>query len=113
MADDAKKTYRLYVLKPDADGIGAAVKERFYRATPRYVLVYTAGEIAAKHAEITENEAHRLSKGDAEWLRGCFVVLAAEELKKRESEIAAVVSERLNALEVALKAEKEKIEQEG
>ena len=113
MANDAKKTYRLYVLPMDEEGIKTAAKERFYRATPRYVLVYTTGEITGKHAEITETEAHRLSRSDSEWLRDCFTVLAAEQLKEHESEIVEGVSKRLDALEIALKAEKEKIEKEG
>ena len=113
MANDAKKTYRLYVLPMDADGLRTAGKERFYRVTPGYVLIYTDAEISGKHAEMTQNELHRLSHGDSEWLRDCNIVLVAEEMRAHEREIAESMSKRLDAMEAALKAEAEKEQNEN
>ena len=111
MAEDAKKKYRLYVLPLDQKCIDVASKERFYRASPRYVLIYTAGEIKLPHAEITQDELHRLSTGEANWLRDCNLVLLAEAARENEESIAEDLSKRLDRLEAALKKEKEKVKE--
>ena len=108
---DEKKQYRLFVLPPDAESIKAVESERFYRLTPRYALVYTMTEPTLKHAEITKSEAGRLSDSDVRWFRDCVLALFAEAALEHEKSIAADMNAKLDRLEAALKAEKEK--QEG
>lgn len=113
MADiDEKKQYRLFVLPPDTESIKVAESERFYRLTPRYALVYTQNEPKMKHAEITKSEAGRLSDGDMRWFRDCLLAIFAEAALEHEKSIAAEMNAKLDRLEAALKAEKEKQEKE-
>lgn len=110
MAEEEQKIYHLYVLQPEAIADREIANERFFRATPRYALLYTQSEISVKHAEITKSEMHRLSPGDMSWLRDCFLALMSEAARKNENVIAKRMNERLDRLEAALKEEKEKQE---
>lgn len=108
MTDELKISYKLYALDANKDGVEAASRERFSRITPFYALVYVSGEPPEGAVEITRSETHRLSEKDEQWLLDCNTAILAEEMKKHESEIAADMKERLERLEKALRAEKEK-----
>lgn len=100
MADEVKKTYRLYVLKYDADGLAQASKERFSRVNERYVLIYTDKLLDAP--EITEAEIWRLNKSELEWLGASNVQLLIEDAQNRREEIKQNLLERIKRLESEL-----------
>ena len=80
--------------------------------TTRYVLIYTT-DIIENGAEIGESDIGRLTVGDAEWLTDCNFILLAEDAQNREAEIAGSLEKKLEALEQALRSEKEKQAREG
>ena len=106
--------YRLYALEMTVENAKKAADWRFSRVTvepfPGYVLVYTDGASPDGAIEITQSTIDRLSAQDEQWLRDCNIVILAEEARRHEAEIAASMSERIEALEEALKAEKQKVE---
>lgn len=108
MENELKITYRLYALEATADNIRSVKETRFCRITPYYILVYTDGEPPKDGIEMTQSNTHRLSEHDEQWLSDCNIVIIAEQAKKHEAEIAADMAKRLERLEAALKAEKEK-----
>ena len=110
MEKELKISYKLYAVGVTTESMKEVSTERFCRITPFYILVYTAGDAPKNSVEMTQTETHRLSEQDEQWLRDCNIVIIAEEAKKRESEIAADMAERLSRLEDALKEEKEKQE---
>jgi len=97
-----KTTWRLYVLKPDSDGIMAAGKARFSRANGKYALIYSDKPVE-KGVEIGENDLWRLSRSETEWLAACNVELLFEDAQKRQDEIRKNLAERIKALEEELK----------
>lgn len=103
------KTYRLYAMRMSDDSISKAVGERFNRITPDYVLIYTDGEKPDNSVLLKDADASRLTDGDQRWLLDCNMVVIAEEAKKHEAEFSQELSERIDALEKFLKAEKEKL----
>lgn len=107
-----KKEYRLYALKVDRKSIEAAMRERFNRITPDYILVYTDGKQPEHSIIMEEDDSKRLNDADVRWLLDCNVVIIAEEMKRREPELSEKISERIDALEAALRAEKEKMMKE-
>jgi hypothetical protein len=110
MANDAKKTYRLFALPMTTDSVARITKERFCRATTRYALVYTADTAPENSVEIGREELHRLTQGDQDWLTDCNFLILAEELKRHETDIAGSIDAKLEAFAEALKAEKNKKE---
>ena len=100
MSDEQKTTYRLYVLKPDADGLNAASQERFSRVNERYVLVYT--DKTLQSAEITTDNIWRLNRAETEWLGQCNVQLLFEDAQRRKDEIQRNLSEKIKKLEEEL-----------
>lgn len=106
--EETKRQYRLFVLPTDEKTMEAAETERFFRATPRYSLMFSEREPSFKHAEITPEHIYRLSADDMNWLRDCSLVLYAEAARAHEKEIASDMNARLDRLEAALKTEKEK-----
>ena len=108
MAEKAKKTYRLFALPMTEENVAQTEMQRFCRATPRYVLVYTDGNAPDGSVEIGNDDLHRLTQGDKNWLTDCNFIILAQELKQNENAIATDVGKRLEALEEALKSEKAK-----
>ena len=100
------KTYRLYAMPYTLETAQDAEKERFSRVTADYVLIYTAKR-RKNCAEITEAEAHRLSKAERQWLFDCNTALLAEDAKKRSGDIMKNLSDMVDRLETALAAQKE------
>lgn len=100
------KKYKLYVFPLTEQTITFAEGQRFSRITKDYILVYSEGNFG-DGKEVTENDLHRLSRADADWLRDCNFALIFEETKKKESELVQVLGEQIEQLEQALKEEGE------
>lgn len=105
MSEKEKISYRLYVMKPDMEGLERAAKERFSRVNERYTLIYTAEELDAP--EIADKDVWRLSASEVEWLAGCNAILLFEDAQKRQEEIRRNMAERIRRLEEELEKRKE------
>lgn len=111
MSGKEKISYRLYVMKPDMEGLERAAKERFSRVNERYALIYTAEKMNAP--EIADKDVWRLSSSEMEWLAGCNAVLLFEDAQKRQEEIRRNMAERIRRLEEELEKRKEEAGEEG
>ena len=107
MAEKKKTVYRLFAMSL-ADTTEKAIEQyRFCRVTTFYTLVYTADETPPENAIVIEGEdVERLSSADRDWLLGCNMTLIAEDMKDREKEITADLSQKIEKLEQALEEAK-------
>ena len=102
-----KKRFRLWALPYGPEAMEAAYRERFCRVGADYVLIYAARKPKLPCAEVTEQEAHRLTGAETKWLLDCNLTLIAEETQRRSVEILADMSRKLDELEAALKRQQE------
>lgn len=102
----AKTKYRLWALGMNEQSITAAAEERFSRVNADYVLIYAQRKPKLPCAEITEKEAGRLTKAEAQWLLDCGYTLFNESLKANGGNLAQSIGEKMDALEEALKRQK-------
>lgn len=100
-------TYRLYGMKPTAENIAKA--KGYYRATPEYLLVYTAGRKPAKSNPVKEEQ---LSPDDRAWLRMCNMEIIQETVEK-SPDIQQKMTDFLARLEAELEVERKKVEAVG
>lgn len=94
--------YKLYAMptKPEAiDGMGY---QRFSRITAEYALVYTDGEAPKPSAELTDEDAGRLTEGDRNWLLACNTRLLAEEIERQKPEMLRRLGEKIEEFETIL-----------
>lgn len=96
--------YRLFALKYGRSAMEIASRERFSRATPDYILIYSDQDGPEGAVEITEAELGRLSASDSQWLFDCNAALISEETERRMPEILAELSRKLEALGAELEA---------
>lgn len=99
--------YRLFGLKPTAENISKA--KGYYRATPGYLLVYTAGRKPAKSIPVKEDQ---LSPDDMAWLRACNLEIIRDTVEK-SPDIQQKMTGFLARLGAELEAEKKKVEKVG
>lgn len=112
MAKEKTKTqYRLYAHSVDDDSISYAQNVRFGRITRDYVLVYVPAKLSG-WPEITDENINILAANDRKWLFNCNMTLISEEMAKKSSDFGVDMSNAIEELEKALKAEKEKLTNE-
>lgn len=99
--------YRLFGMKPTAENIAKAMG--YYRATPGYLLVYTAGRKPAKSIPIKEEQ---LSPDDKAWLQMCNREIIRETVEK-SPDIQEKMMDFLDRLETELEVERKKVEKVG
>lgn len=99
--------YRLFGMKPTEENIAKA--KGYYRATPGYLLVYTAGRKPAKSTPVKEEQ---LSSDDRAWLRACNMEIIREAVEK-SPDIQQRMMDFLGRLETELEVEREKVEKVG
>lgn len=100
-------TYKLYGMKPTEKNIAEA--KDYYRATPDYLLVYTAERKPAKSIPVRENQ---LSQDDMTWLRACNLEIIREAVEK-SPDIQQKMMDFLARLGAELEKEREKVEKVG
>lgn len=112
MAKEKTKTqYRLYAHSVDDDSIRYAQNVRFGRITRDYVLVYVPAKLSG-WPEITDENVEIITAKDRKWLFNCNMTLISEEMAKKSSDFGVDMSNAIEELEKALKAEKEKLTNE-
>lgn len=100
-------TYRLYGMKPTVENISKA--KGYYRATPSYLLIYTAGRKPAKSIPVKEEQ---LSPDDRAWLRMCNLEIIRETVEK-SPDIQRRMTDFLGRLEAELEVERKKVAESG
>lgn len=94
--------YHLYAMptKPETvDGMG---HQRFSRITAEYTLVYTDGEAPQPSAELTDEDAGRLTEGDRNWLLACNTRLLVEDIERQKPEMLRRLGEKIEEFETIL-----------
>lgn len=99
--------YRLFGMKPTSENIARA--RGYYRATPGYLLIYTAGRKPAKSIPVKEEQ---LSPDDRAWLRACNLEIIQETVEK-SPDIQRRMTDFLGRLETELEVERKKVESVG
>ena len=99
-----EKNYKIYALRPTAENMECLKDERFKRATKDYLLVYTADEKPKNSIRVVEEN---LSLDDTKWLFACNQLLLVEEFWEHEQDMAEAMGKRIESLEIALKEQKE------
>lgn len=107
------KSFRLYAMPTKPDTVDRLENQRFSRITPDYSLVYTDGDAPDGSAELKDNDAKRLTRGDENWLLSCNLILIKEEIAKRKPEMLRALGEKLDSLEAMLKELSEEAKREG
>lgn len=74
--------YRVYMLSLERENFALALKKRFSRITPLYILIYTKDTIRGASEITDENIFEELTKEDREWLFGCNMNLIQETLSQ-------------------------------
>lgn len=98
-------TYKLYGMKPTAENIARA--KGYYRATPGYLLVYTAGRKPAKSILVKEDQ---LSPDDMAWLQACNLEIIRDTVEK-SPDIQQRMTDFLARLGVELEVERKKVDE--
>lgn len=99
--------YRLFGLKPTEENIAKA--KGYYRATPGYLLIYTAGRKPKKSIPV---KVEQLSQDDKTWLRTCNMEIIRETVEK-SPDIQQRMIDFLGRLETELEKEREKVGEVG
>lgn len=99
--------YQLFGMKPTEENIAKA--KGYYRATPGYLLIYTAGRKPAKSIPVKEEQ---LSPDDRAWLRTCNLEIIQETVEK-SPDIQQRMTDFLARLRAELEVERKKVEKVG
>ena len=103
------ETKKVYGLRMTQESIGYALRQRVYRITPKYVLVFTENEPELPCILISNADAvGHFKDEDWKWLKDCIGTIAHEEAKRHENEIEKLTHDFLDEFERELKAEQEK-----
>lgn len=90
---------RLYAGPTTAEATARTKGYRFSRITAFYILIYTDKEPPKSFIEITEDEAHRLTTADRQWLNDCQTALVLEHVQREKPKIVDKLNELLNIVE--------------
>lgn len=106
--------YILSALEATEENIKAALKRRFQRITPDYILVYDE-DLQENSVEIKADDLKELTDQDFEWLQGCNMILLSEFLQNHEDSQKKSFRGFMEELENNIKKEfqKEKDSEEG
>ena len=107
-------TYKLYAAEMNRENVEKAEKERFYRVTVGYMLLYRKTKPRNILAvEVKGKDLRRLTEIDRLWLADCMATLLGEAAGKRQDATARRVNEMLTAWEKELQKTREGLEKEA
>lgn len=105
--------YKLYAAAVSRETAEKLEKERFYRMTADYVLLYRQAK--PRHipcVEVKGADLRRLTDGDRLWLADCIATVLAQAVKKNRTS-AQRVSQLLDLWEKELDKEKTELDKEA
>lgn len=108
MTEDQAKVYRLYALRVTQEAVETAMRERFSRIAPGYILIYTAGARPEGGMEIDGENVKRLTKADEDWIMSCATALLRDRLEKEKPKTMEHLSRMIDELSSALAEERRK-----
>ena len=96
-----KSAVRLYAGPTTAEVTARTEGFRFSRIAASYTLVYTDNPkgLPDGFIEITEEDAHRLTAADRQWLTDCQTALIVEHIQEQKPIIEERLTELLNIVE--------------
>ena len=102
--------YKLYITRLTDKALDAFAEEMFTRATKDYLLIYTDNDIQSESViEIPPEVAkERLTRPESMWLTKCCVDIINSELIKKTPQVIDIINQKVDALEKALEAERER-----
>ena len=109
MGDSEKRAYRLYALAVSKQAVDEAMKQRFSRILPEYILIYTQEVARNGWVEVGEENLYRLTKEDSDWVMQCAAALFLERLKQSGFEVSKRLGEMVDKLSAALDEERKKL----
>jgi len=96
------------------EAVEEAIKHRFNRINGRYVLIYELSDKLntdkSLYHIINEDETGYLSNDEQVWILECNIQIITEESLKKQDDILASFSEKLDLLERELEKEAEEIQ---
>lgn len=107
------KKYKLYALRQSEKNINSALKEKFYRITGQYILVYTTKKRPENAVKITDKDINQLTVGDYIWLQECNKEIIDRETEKNMPKVEEHMRSVLERLENELANEKAKINEQS
>ena len=99
--------YRLYAFPTNQKNVNAAIRYRFNRITPTYILVYDKKEKPQNCVEIKEKDVFRLTRQDKDWLMSCCIAQLSEVINRSQEETFQKMDQIIRNLENELKIEAE------
>lgn len=94
-----QEAYKLYALEATYDNVLLAMKEKYYRITAEYILIYTSGDAPPNSVELQESDAGRLNDSEKQWIFGINVKLLQDKISQETPAIVQRLNELLKAIE--------------
>ena len=107
-------TYKLYAAEVSRLNVEKAERERFFRVTVNYMLLYRRTK--PRHipsVEVKGDDLRRLTESDRLWLADCIATLLGEAAGRRQETAAQRVNEMLTAWEKELQKTREGLKKEA
>jgi hypothetical protein len=106
-------TYKLFAAAVSRETAEKLEKERFYRMTAEYALLYRRAKPRnIPCVEVKGADLRRLTEGDRLWLADCIAAVLAQATTKKRSSTAQRVSQLLDLWEKELEQEKKGLDKE-
>ena len=105
------KIRKLYILRIDEETIKYINHEKYRLIMPTYALVLTKETPSVPCAEVSQDDVNRLPTNCREWLVGCIVKMAEQEVNENPQKVLDAQYEFLQEFEKELEAEKIKWEE--
>lgn len=106
--------YKLYAARVSRETAEKLERERFYRMTAEYALLYrkaTPRNISC--VEVKGEDLRRLTEADRMWLADCIATVLAQAVAKKRSTSAQRVSQLLDLWEKELEKERAELNKEA
>ena len=107
------EVYGLYVLPLSPQTLKAASAFRFQRVTADYILLYTQDPAPQGAVAVGEQDVHRLTKQEQEWVLDCAALLMRQAMAEHEVEARKRAGALLEQLQVELEREARKAREGG
>lgn len=106
--------YKLYAAQVSRETAEKLDRERFYRMTADYVLLYRQAKPRnIPCVEVKGADLRRLTDGDRLWLADCIATVLAQAVAQKHSTSAQRVSQLLDLWEKELEKERAELDKEA
>lgn len=107
-------TYKLYAAAVSRETAEKLEKERFYRMTAEYALLYRRAKPRnLPCVEVKGADLRRLTEADRLWLADCIAAVLAQAAAKKSSTTAQRVNQLLDLWEQELEKERAELDKEA